>query len=91
MKTRAHVFISGTVQGVFFRSGTREKAHDLGLTGWVRNRPDGGVEAVFEGEKFAVMEVLDFCRHGPQGAHVDNIETKWEEFRGEFDSFTIRY
>ncbi len=91
MKVRAHVVVSGQVQGVFFRAETQEKAHDLGLKGWVRNTTDGKVEAVFEGEKFAVLELIDFCRRGPPGAHVDNIDVRWEEYKEEFDSFNVRY
>jgi acylphosphatase len=91
MNARAHVIISGTVQGVFFRSGTREKAHDSGVKGFVKNTHDGKVEAVFEGDKFAVLELVDFCKHGPPGAHVKDIGVKWEEFKNEFDSFEIRY
>lgn len=91
MKTRAHVVVSGIVQGVFFRSGAGERAHDLGVRGWVRNTHDGKLEAIFEGEKFAVMEIIEFCRRGPPGAHVDDIDVKWEEYSGEFDSFKTRY
>ena len=91
MNTRAHVRISGTVQGVFFRSGIREKAHDLNLKGWARNTPEGGVEAVFEGDKFAVLEAVDFCKRGPPGAHVEDIDIKWEDYKGEFESFSVRY
>ncbi|UCD02694.1 MAG: acylphosphatase [Candidatus Aenigmatarchaeota archaeon] len=91
MKARAHVVVSGSVQGVFFRANTREKAHDLGLKGWVRNTHDGKVEAVFEGDKFAVLEAVDFCRQGPPGAHVKDIDVKWDEYKGEFGSFEVRY
>jgi acylphosphatase len=91
MKVRAHVILSGTVQGVCFRSGVREKAHDLNVNGWVKNRFDGRVEAVFEGEKFSVLELVDFCRKGPPGAHVKDTELKWEPFENEFSSFEVRY
>jgi acylphosphatase len=91
MKTRAHVVVSGVVHGVFFRSSVRDKAHDLSVNGWVRNTHDGKVEAVFEGEKFKVMELVDFCRRGPRGAKVTDVKMNNEEFSGEFGSFEIRY
>ena len=91
MKARAHVHISGYVTGVFFRYHTRELAQRLGLRGWVRNTPDGRVEAVFEGEKEAVERMLNFCHRGPSGARVTNVEVKWENYRGEFSGFEVRY
>jgi len=91
MKTRAHVYISGYVTGVFFRYHTRELAQRLGLRGWVRNTHDGRVEAVFEGEKEAVEQMLNFCHRGPSGARVSNVEVKWENYRGEFSGFEVRY
>ncbi len=83
--------VSGMVHGVLFRYHTRELAQRLGLRGWVRNTPDDRVEAVFEGEKEAVERMLEFCRRGPSGARVSNIETKWEQPRGEFSGFEVRY
>jgi acylphosphatase len=91
MKVRAHVFIRGTVQGVCFRSGVRDRARDLNVRGWVKNRPDGKVEAVFEGERFAVLELTDFCRRGPPGAHVKDLELKWEPSGNGFSTFEVRY
>jgi acylphosphatase len=91
MKTRAHVFVSGRVQGVFFRSETRRHAKRSDVTGWVHNTSDGRVEAVFEGEKGKVEELIEFCRRGPSGARVTNVDVKWEDFTGEFDRFKIRY
>ena len=91
MKVRAHVFVSGRVQGVFFRSETRYEAKKHGVTGWVRNLPDGRVEAVFEGEEEAVKKLVDFCKHGPSGARVTGIDVKWEAYKGEFKDFKIRY
>ena len=91
MKVRAHVHISGRVQGVFFRYETQALAEEVGVGGWVRNSPDGGVEAVFEGEKEKVEQMLDFCRRGPPGAKVTGIDVKWEPYRGEFSGFNIRY
>ncbi len=90
-KVRAHIYISGLVQGVFFRARTMQAAVRLGVKGWVRNLLDGRVEAVFEGEKLAVDAAIDYCRHGPEGAVVENVDVAWEPFMGEFDEFTIRH
>ena len=91
MKARAHVWISGLVQGVFFRWETQALAQELGVKGWVRNLPDGRVEAVFEGEEELVKRMIDFCRRGPPRARVENVEVRWEPYRGEFSEFRIRY
>ena len=90
MKARAHLIISGLVQGVCFRAETRDTALGLGLRGWVRNRSDGKVEAVFEGERENVERMVDFCRTGPPGAGVEDIDIKWESYKGEFGSFHVR-
>ena len=89
MKARAHVFVTGMVQGVFFRSETARLAQRLGLTGWVRNLDDGRVEAVFEGEKEDVKKAVEFCKRGPSGAHVQGLEVKIEDWKGEFLGFLI--
>lgn len=86
---RAHVFIAGKVQGVFFRATTREKARDLGVSGWVRNLEDGRVEAVFEGEPEAVEEMLEFCHEGPEAARVEEVEVQEEEPEG-LEGFSVR-
>ena len=91
MKRRAHLFISGRVQGVFYRANTRDQARRLGLTGWVRNLPDGRVEAVVEGEEEKIKELIDWCHQGPPGAQVRGVEVRWEDYRGEFADFEIRY
>ena len=91
MKTRVHVVISGRVQGVFFRASAGEKADELGLTGWVRNKPSGDVEAVFEGEEGAVDEMLAWCHRGPPHAKVINFSANIEPFTGEFTEFSIRF
>jgi len=88
---RAHIVISGYVQGVFFRAHTRDKALELGLKGWVRNRSDGTVEAVFEGEKDKVEEIIRWCHRGPSGARVSRVSVNWEGYRGEFTDFDILY
>jgi acylphosphatase len=91
LKVRAHVLISGRVQGVLFRSETQDEARRQGVTGWVRNLPDGRVEAVFEGEKVMVDRLIDFCRRGPPGAKVTRVEVTWGDYNGEFKGFSIRY
>jgi acylphosphatase len=91
MKVRAHVFISGLVQGVFFRWETRKNALKNNVKGWVRNLRDGRVEAVFEGEKEDVEKMIKFCEKGPPGAKVEKVEVKWENYKGEYDSFEIIY
>ena len=91
MKARIHVLIEGYVQGVFFRYETSKVARSLNVNGWVRNLPDGRVEAVFEGEKENVEKMTKFCRQGPPGAQVDDVKVKWETYRGEFSGFEIMY
>ena len=91
MNIRSHVYVSGLVQGVSFRQNTRMQAKKLGVKGWVRNLPDGRVEAVFEGEQSAVLALVDFGRKGPEGAIVDKIEVEWEDFKNEFEDFKITY
>jgi len=91
MKTRTHVYISGHVQGVFFRYETKRNAENLGVRGCIRNLPDGRVECVFEGEKENIEKILEFCKHGPPGANVTDIKINWEDYRDEFDNFHIRY
>jgi acylphosphatase len=91
MKIRCHVFVSGRVQGVFFRQNTLERAKALGLKGWVRNTEDGKVEAVFEGEREKIEKILEWMRRGPPFARVDGLKIEWEDFKGEFDDFEIRY
>jgi len=91
VKVRAHVFIRGMVQGVFFRSETRHEAKKRGVRGWVCNLPDGKVEAVFEGEEKRVKELIEFCKRGPPGAGVTGVDVVWENYTGEFGDFEIRY
>jgi acylphosphatase len=91
LKVRAHVIVSGRVQGVYFRYATREEAAMRGVKGWARNLPDGRVEAVFEGEKEIVDQLIDFCRCGPPNAKISAVEVTWEEYTGEFKDFFIRY
>jgi acylphosphatase len=83
------VTVRGLVQGVAFRAATGDRARTRGVTGWVRNRPDGAVEAVFEGPEEAVRSLVDWCRRGPSGAVVESVEVTWESPRSE-RGFTIR-
>ncbi|MFX0162680.1 MAG: acylphosphatase [Candidatus Hodarchaeota archaeon] len=89
--TRAHVIVSGLVQGVFFRANTRDRAKKLGVKGWVKNRSDGKVEALFEGEEEAVKAMIEFCKKGPPSAIVEKVEVKWEKYGGEYKDFSIKY
>ena len=91
MKTRAHMFVTGRVHGVFFREETKHNANQNEVKGWVRNLPDGRVEAVFEGKKDTVQTLIEFCKHGPIGAKVINMDLTWEPYTGEFDRFRIKY
>ena len=88
---RAHVIIRGMVQGVYFRAHTREQARAVNLTGWVRNRRDGGVEAVFEGPEADVKKVIAWCHKGPARAHVTEVHVDWQDYTGEFKNFFVKY
>lgn len=85
---RAHITVEGKVQGVSFRAGTVEAALALGVSGWVRNNPDGAVEAVLEGEETSVNRLVEWCRKGPPMARVERLNLSWEQFKDEFDDFT---
>jgi len=87
MMVRAHVYVSGRVQGVFFRAKTEYNANRHDITGWVRNLPDGRVEAVFEGEKQQIDVIIEFCKRGPPGAYVRKLDVTWEDWTGEFKEF----
>jgi len=87
---RAHLFITGRVQGVFFRACTREEAQKRRLTGWVKNLYDGRVEAVFEGEEEAVQSMVSWCHRGPSHAVVTDVSVEIGEARGEYTVFDIR-
>lgn len=91
MNRRVRVVASGIVQGVNFRHYTRVTAQQLGVHGWVRNLPTGGVEGCFEGEAGAVTALVEWCRSGPPASRVDALELVEEPFVGEFDDFMIRY
>jgi acylphosphatase len=86
---RRRVIVHGDVQGVFFRDSARQRAGSRGVSGWVRNNPDGTVEAVFEGEREAVDSLVRFCQEGPRGARVEHVEVSDEEPEG-LDGFAVR-
>lgn len=86
---RAHLRIYGRVQGVFFRSTMREVAMELGVSGWVRNMPDGSVEAVVEGEREKVEEIIRWAHRGPPLARVERVEVQWEKPRGDWEGFSV--
>ena len=90
-KVRAHVIIYGRVQGVCFRMETQRAAKRIGVSGWVKNRFDGTVEAVFEGDKNQVDQIIEWCGKGPSLSVVSNLEIDWESFSGEFRDFDITY
>jgi acylphosphatase len=89
LRKRAHAVIRGRVQGVFFRGDMRDRARSLGVSGWVRNNPDGTVEAELEGEEDRLDLLLSWCRRGPAGARVDDVGVEWAEPRGE-SGFAVR-
>lgn len=90
-KVRAHIIISGRVQGVFFRYTMEQVASKFNVTGWAKNRPDGKVEAALEGNKENVDKVIEWSHHGPSAAVIENVEVSWEEYAGEFKDFSIKY
>ncbi|WP_440771722.1 acylphosphatase [Natronorubrum sp. DTA28] len=89
-RTRAHVFVTGTVQGVYYRANTRDTALEKGIDGWVKNLEDGRVEAIFEGPEEDVESMIEWCHTGSPAAEVEDVEAEYEEPQGE-DGFDIRY
>jgi acylphosphatase len=87
---RAHVHLTGRVQGVGFRYTTADEARLRRLTGWVRNLDSGGVEAVFEGPRASIEDMLRWCNAGPPGAYVRELRVAWDEPPEHFDTFEIR-
>jgi acylphosphatase len=83
------LIVRGRVQGVYFRASAQREARQHGLTGWVKNRTDGSVEMVVEGEEDQVKDFLSWSQHGPATARVDEVETKWRSYTGEFSDFRI--
>jgi len=90
MTKRIHVFVKGTVQGVYYRYNALKKAEEYHLTGWVRNRANGNVEMVCEGTEEDINNIVRWSKQGPEGAYVREVETTWEQFTGEFNVFEIR-
>ena len=86
---RVRLIIEGRVQGVWFRDSTRSEALTLGVSGWVRNRRDGSVEAIAEGPEDQVKKLVSWCHQGPTRANVSRVDETREEWKGEFDSFDI--
>ncbi len=91
MRARTRLRISGRVQGVWYRGATQAEARKLGVAGWVRNRPDGSVEAIIEGDAEAVRALVDWCRSGPPGAHVTAVQESPEPLGDELVGFEIRH
>ena len=89
MKIQVHVVISGRVQGVWYRANTKQKADELGLSGWVKNTAKGTVEAVFEGEETTVNEMIAWCWNGPSLANVTRVEIKKKRRGGQFTEFSV--
>jgi acylphosphatase len=90
-KVTARAVIIGKVQGVFFRMETKRAAERYGVLGWVRNKRDGTVEAIFEGDEKSVGSILEWCKEGPPLAEVKRVSVKWENYSGEFKAFDIIY
>ncbi|MCD6226256.1 MAG: acylphosphatase [Candidatus Aenigmarchaeota archaeon] len=91
MKIRIHAYVEGNVQGVFFRSNTRNIARNLNLTGFVKNLQDGRVEVVAEGEEEKINKLIEFLKQGPEFAKVRNVDIKKEKYSGEFEDFEVKY
>lgn len=86
---RINLLIRGRVQGVYFRAAAQREARRLGITGWVRNRPDGSVELLAEGDEDSIKELSSWASHGPSAARVDHVDTRWRGYTGEFAEFQI--
>jgi acylphosphatase len=86
---RINLIVRGRVQGVYFRASAQREARRLGLTGWVKNRADGSVEVLAEGEEDQVKDFLAWAQHGPSTARVDKVDTRWRSYTGEFAEFRI--
>ena len=91
MLSRVHVFVSGRVQGVAYRYFVERRASEIPVTGWVKNLRDGRVEIMAEGEKADLESFLGFLRQGPRMANVDDLDIRWEDYRGEYEDFRIEF
>jgi acylphosphatase len=89
-RVRVHLKIEGRVQGVYFRASTVAQAQRLGVTGWVRNCPDGSVEVVAEGAQESIERLIEWCRRGPEGARVSRAQVEWEHPQNDFAGFGIK-
>jgi len=83
------LMVRGRVQGVYFRASTQREARRLGLSGWVRNRPDGSIEILAEGEEVAIRELYGWAQKGPSAARVDRVDARWRSFTGDYPDFRI--
>jgi acylphosphatase len=86
---QVHLIVRGRVQGVFFRAATQREARRLGLTGWVKNRNDGGVEVCAEGDESSLRQLCMWAERGPSAARVDDVQTRWRAYSGDFPDFRI--
>jgi acylphosphatase len=86
---RVQLFVKGRVQGVFFRAAAQREARRLGIGGWVKNRNDGSVEIVAEGEEDAIKEIINWAQRGPSAARVEDVDVRWRGYTGEFAEFRI--
>jgi acylphosphatase len=86
---RVSLIIIGRVQGVFFRASALEQAQSLSLTGWVKNLPDGSIELVAEGPRYALDQLVQWCHHGPPDARVEEVFPRWSKQTAEFRTFVI--
>ncbi len=84
-----HLVVKGRVTGVFFRASAQREARRLGVTGWAKNRNDGSVEILAEGEENAIREIINWSQHGPSAARVDDVELRWKGYTGEHPDFRI--
>jgi acylphosphatase len=91
MEQRARIIVKGIVQGVYFRDSTRRYAQEFQVTGVVRNKTDGSVEIICEGDEEAVRRLIKWAGHGPRGAFVEHVDVSWETYVGEFKDFRIVY
>lgn len=88
---RAHIFVSGRVQGVTFRLRARRVARQVGVKGWVKNLSDGRVELIVEGKREKIQSLVEWIKSSPFLVRVDNLEIDWEEYQNEFNNFSIKY
>jgi acylphosphatase len=86
---RVQLIVRGRVTGVYFRASAQREARRLGITGWVKNRNDGSVEILAEGEEDSIKEIVSWAHHGPSAARVDHVDVRWRSYAGEFADFRI--